>query len=369
MPTNDFVPFCPTDTGTNLLSQSAYLASPYLPVGNQPGVASSKLNNKALRQSSFITSQVAQLIANLTNTNVNDDGNTANFFAQLSAVLQPIAPSVQKFTTATSGTYQLPVLFFIASGNATAGATYTNNGATFTVAATIAAGTLLKTNASGAPTLTGTLTKSGGTGDATITFYAIRVPLSIRVRAVGGGGGGMGTGNTNTGGAGGNGGDTTFGSTLIVAGKGSGAGGAGSGGGAGGSASLGTGPVGIALPGGNGSSNSLTATASGYVPGGVGGSSPFGGAGTSGSFSLPGGSAVPNTGSGGGGATTNNTTGAYSGNGGGAGGYVDALIFSPSFSYGWTVGAGGIAGTAGSGVGAAGGVGGSGLIIVEEYYQ
>ncbi len=68
-------------------------------------------------------------------------------------------------------------LFVIASANATIGATYTNNGITFTVVATIAAGLQLKCTGAGAPTSVGTLTKTSGTGDATISFSQV-VPLS-----------------------------------------------------------------------------------------------------------------------------------------------------------------------------------------------
>ena len=64
-----------------------------------------------------------------------------------------------------------PVTFTITSGNATAGATYSNNGATFTVLQTISAQTVLATVGTGLPLLAGgTLTKVSGTGDATITF-------------------------------------------------------------------------------------------------------------------------------------------------------------------------------------------------------
>lgn len=62
--------------------------------------------------------------------------------------------------------------FTVTSANATIGATYTNNGQTFTVLATIAGGTTLKTTGTGAPSASGTLTKAVGTGDATITFSA-----------------------------------------------------------------------------------------------------------------------------------------------------------------------------------------------------
>jgi hypothetical protein len=63
-------------------------------------------------------------------------------------------------------------VFTISSGNATAGATYTNNAHTFTVLNTISAQTTLVCSSTGDPTASGTLTKTSGTGDATITFSA-----------------------------------------------------------------------------------------------------------------------------------------------------------------------------------------------------
>jgi hypothetical protein len=51
MATNEILRFAETDTGTNLLTQSEYAADSQRPIGNQPGVARSKLVNKALRLS------------------------------------------------------------------------------------------------------------------------------------------------------------------------------------------------------------------------------------------------------------------------------------------------------------------------------
>lgn len=83
MASNNILPFCPTDTGTNLLTQVAYAAASDRTNGNQPGVASSKLNNKAVRQSSFVSSQIAQYISNTINQDVLDDGNTATLLGQI----------------------------------------------------------------------------------------------------------------------------------------------------------------------------------------------------------------------------------------------------------------------------------------------
>lgn len=61
-------------------------------------------------------------------------------------------------------------LFSVSPANATVGAVYTTNSQNFTVLETIAGDTELFTSASGAPTISGTLTLVSGTGDATISF-------------------------------------------------------------------------------------------------------------------------------------------------------------------------------------------------------
>jgi hypothetical protein len=63
--------------------------------------------------------------------------------------------------------------FTVSSANATAAATYTNNGNTYTVQETISSGLALRCDGTGAPQASGTLTKASGTGDATITFSAV----------------------------------------------------------------------------------------------------------------------------------------------------------------------------------------------------
>lgn len=90
MAINNILPFCPTDTGTNLLTQGDYAVAADRTSGNQPGVASSKLNNKAIRQSTFIASQLAQFISDKTGNAVLDDGDTAALLAiMVSAFAEP----------------------------------------------------------------------------------------------------------------------------------------------------------------------------------------------------------------------------------------------------------------------------------------
>lgn len=193
-----------------------------------------------------------------------------------------------------------------------------------------------------------------------------RVPLYIRVRMVGGGGGGVGGGAGASDGS--NGGDTTFGTTLLVAGGGGGApAGVSATPPSGGTASLGTGPIGTAIQGASGTGPGQPPGTTGLSAGPSGASSPFGGAGGGGGGVIADGfTAIANSGSGGGGSGAGSSQ--PSGASGAAGGYVDAIITSPSSTYAYAIGAGGAGGPGGSFAGN-GGDGGSGYIEVTEYYQ
>ncbi len=282
-------------------------------------------------------------------------------------------PTIQKFISTGSTT---GYLFTVSSANATVGATYTNNGNTYTVLNTIAAGTQLFCSQASAPTGSGTLTKSGGTGDSTITFSGNAslatytaptnpAPLYVRVRGIGGGGGGSGGGSGA--GGGGNGLTTFFGSNLL-----SGSGGGGSGGtsgGTGGTTALG-GLSGVSFTGGSGSSSGAAESATNVAPGGgAGASSPFGGQGGGGAPGGGGGvTAATNSGAGGGGGAGNVTIGQIGGGGGGAGGYFEAIITTVATTYPYIIGTGGGTGTAGTG-GGTGAAGAAGIIEITEYYQ
>lgn len=361
--TNDFLGFA-LDGGANVESQGDYSVDTKRTLGNQPGIASSAFNNKAIRQANFIASQFAQYLAVVTNANIEDNTNTAELLAQITSALGFKRP-ITTILTSGSGTFGLSYKFQLSSANATAAATYTNNGVTYTVSSTIAGGAELIATGSGAPTAFGTLVKTSGSGDATITFFAVRIPIYLEVEGVGGGGGSSG-GGTVGGGTGGTGGNTTFGTITAN-------------GGAGGiyvnnppaaaTATLGSGPVGIAVPGGVGSGGG-GAGASSSIQGGAGAGTPYsgmvgGGWGGSGSAAT---AAQPNTGCGGGGPGDNAVANTVSGSGGNAGAFFKAKIFSPTGTYAYSVGAAGTAGTAGTS-GLAGAVGGSGIIIVTQYYQ
>jgi hypothetical protein len=278
-----------------------------------------------------------------------------------------LPPTVRKFLSG-SGTYTLGYTFVITAGNATAGATYTHNGVTYTVLNTIAGATQIILTGSAAPLTTGTLTKASGTGDATLTFSQALAPLYLRYRMAGGGGGGGGGAlkSANNGGTGGTGVSSTFAGATAGGGVGGFQLNA-----AGGTATLGAGHAGLALSGGSSTglseSGANLGTAGGTGGGNALGGAGGGGAGGTGTAGMPG---APNTGAGGGGGGGNGGSGAGSldGAGGGAGGFIDAIIANPASTYAYAVGAGGNGGTAGT-TGFAGGAGGSGVLVVEECYQ
>ena len=83
MATSTIYPFAPTDTGTNLLTTAEYEADPQRLIGHQPGVARSKLENKALRQSSVMAAALAQFIADNAGEDVSDEQTPADIAAAI----------------------------------------------------------------------------------------------------------------------------------------------------------------------------------------------------------------------------------------------------------------------------------------------
>lgn len=358
---NEILAFCPNDTGTNLETQAAYAADTNRTNGNQPGVASSMLNNKAIRQGTYIASQLAEFLKTNNNQSVLDNAVPAQLLAQLVASLKFFPPVITDLTSGSSATFNLTYIFIVATASATTAATYSDGTTTYTVVSTISSATVLYATGPAAPVLggaAGTLTKTSGTGNSTITYYAVRAPVSMYIEMLGAGGGG-GAGLTNDGAAGSA--DTTFGSAT--AGKANGGSASTLLGGTGGTASLGTNWTGIAVAGAKGGCGAGGGTVN---PGaGSGGSSPYGGAGGGGVGSgVAGGAASTNSGSGGGGAAS----AAASSGGGGAGGFVRATLSGATLlsTFTYTIGTGGAGGAAGT---SAGGNGAAGRIFTQQNYQ
>jgi len=87
MATNEILQFASTNTGTNLLTQAEYTADAQRTTGNQPGIARSKLVNKALRQSSLLSAGLAEFIADYQANNVTDGLTPQNIADYLLAAL------------------------------------------------------------------------------------------------------------------------------------------------------------------------------------------------------------------------------------------------------------------------------------------
>ncbi len=363
MSVNNFLPFCETDTGTNLLTDAEYSVDSGRTAGNVPGIARSKLVNKALRQSNAVTSQLAQLVANMTGQDILDDGNTSKLLSQISASLMRLPRKFNVITGAGGYTFSTQYYFFVTSASASVGAVYTNSGSSFTVVSTIASGTLLAMTATGDPAASGLFTKTSGTGDATITFYAFRKP-TLKVRLVGGGGGGGPGGTAGTGAPGTDGSVTTFGGTIFVANGGLGGGSGGSGQGAGGAASSSISAA-FLINGARGGYGDFSGTSApgAYVPGGMGGASLFGGGGAN--FIATGYDGTGYGSGGGGGGLASGLISVYAGGGGGAGAYAEGIIENPNATYSGLIGSGG----AGSGGAVTvGGAGASGAVVVLQEY-
>lgn len=185
----DFIPF--GETAASLESLASYATN--APGGNIAGVASSAFANRAFRQANAIAAAVANYLGMVNGTDVLDNGIAAQINACVTAAFAILPPLPFQFSTG-SGTFDLPQWVFTGSANATTAAVYTDgNSNSYTVVNTVAAGTQILFNGT-TPMKIGTgaltLTKSSGTGDATITYYAVRSPLNYEVEMAGGGGGG-----------------------------------------------------------------------------------------------------------------------------------------------------------------------------------
>ena len=394
MANNEILPFAGTDTGTNLLTQAEYNADSQRPIGNQPGVARSKLVNKVLRQTSLIASAIAQYFANRQSSDITDSLSAATLAGYM---LNAIGGDTQKcsFNAAiAAGTADAitasftPAVASLANGMSLfvrATATNTSTTPTFTPnSGVVIAKAIVKGN--NLALVAGDIAGAGHwlelQYDSTLDCWVLQNPAKgissssvlqtvtkltsgsgtyntpancrqLVVRMVGGGGGGGGGGTTGSG-YGGVGGNTSFNS--VVANGGAAGAPTGGSGGTGGVNGSGTATLRCA---GNSGANGFPAWSDGGSPaGGVGGGSVFAGSGGSGA------AGIDNTGGGGGGGPS---SGAATGGGGGGGEYVELIINNPAASYSYAVGAGGSAGAAGSS-GFIAGTGGSGVIVVTETY-
>jgi hypothetical protein len=125
-------------------------------------------------ESGFYKTRIRDVVDPPSSTNIfgsiyYDSGKKIEVSSQLTPIVLLYFKRPTKPVFATTLTYT----FTVTSASATVGATYTNNGNTFTVVATISGAVTLVCTSQGAPASSGTLTKASGTGDATITFSSV----------------------------------------------------------------------------------------------------------------------------------------------------------------------------------------------------
>lgn len=107
MATNEILPFATDDIGTNLLTQAEYAADDEREIGHQPGIARSKLANKAMRQASLIAAGLAEFIADYQANNVTDSLTPQQIADYLLAAITANIPVVPDASTTTKGLIEI----------------------------------------------------------------------------------------------------------------------------------------------------------------------------------------------------------------------------------------------------------------------
>ena len=191
MATNKILKFAELDTTANLLTDAEYSADTQRIVGNQPGVARSKLVNKVMRQTSTIAAGIAEYLAANQPNDVSDALTPAQIADMLSfattkfkqdgtgAVTRTVQDklrefvSVKDFGAVGDGVADDTAAFNLANGSS-AGAIYVSEGVYILDGATIIGKLLfgpgtLKWKA-GVPGTTPMLTLAGGASVEGLTF-------------------------------------------------------------------------------------------------------------------------------------------------------------------------------------------------------
>lgn len=99
--TNSLEKFAVNDTGTNLLSDAAYLADAERLIGHQPGIARSQLENKALRGATLVSAMIGRFIAAWQVENIADDRDPLDLMSLfIFALRNAVAPDAADETQA-----------------------------------------------------------------------------------------------------------------------------------------------------------------------------------------------------------------------------------------------------------------------------
>ncbi len=177
MATNELLPFATANT--NVLTQAEYSADSQRTSGNVPGVASSKLVNKAARQAAYAANMIGQFVVDGSGQDVLDDGNAAVFLANYKTAVGVLTPgrllNVQTFKTPGASTYtptpgvKFRVIEVLAGGGQGGGAEFDTVSSTMSTAAGGGAGAYGVLYLAGAATSVTVTVGAGGTGATTGT--------------------------------------------------------------------------------------------------------------------------------------------------------------------------------------------------------
>lgn len=129
MATNLILPFASTDTGTNLLTQAEYTADAQRTTGNQPGIARSKLVNKAMKQANIMASGLAQFIASYQGNDVADtltNAQIAEYLYNAIVASVPVPVEVPAGSVMFISAAVAPTGYLKANGAAVSRTTYGN---------------------------------------------------------------------------------------------------------------------------------------------------------------------------------------------------------------------------------------------------
>jgi hypothetical protein len=90
MATSDFLPFA-TSPSANVATQAQWVSDPVVGTGFVSGILPSAKTNKAIRQASFVAAGVASMMEQALGINIPDDGNLANFVANLHSAIGTVS--------------------------------------------------------------------------------------------------------------------------------------------------------------------------------------------------------------------------------------------------------------------------------------
>jgi hypothetical protein len=111
MSVNEFVPFA-AQPGAVVTPQSAYAGARSTQLGYSPGPVQPADINKALRQATFVSAALAQVIVNTLGQSVLDNGDLAGLVSQLTLVLAGSGSSLRTASdTFSSGAGPFPLSF------------------------------------------------------------------------------------------------------------------------------------------------------------------------------------------------------------------------------------------------------------------